>query len=790
MSARLCIDFGTSSIRAAVRASDSARPQVLPLGKAIKTKARDEASLLSEIYIDSKKSIVIFGERALACRQQNLTDPYPIQSPKIWLKDPSHLKLSPFTDLPFTKVELLAGLLSYAIQAARISLKGLGIKFSPNQGNITVAHPVWPQEIEGDANRALAEILTRAISIQDHFIDELAFKSLKSRSSIGEVNHDVDVVEPIAAAYELSTVESNLRRLTLVVDVGAGTTDIGLFVHVESSLPQDRLIPLFPVRSEFYAGDLIDETLLRLLQKKASSVNALAVTEVRRRIRVVKETLFQQGRIFELGVELDLAELEESEEIKSMQTRIRLAAEEILSKNAQNIIEWTTAASFHLQFVEVLMAGGGASIGFIHRALENGFYPLEKSRVLLRVVKHSPNRSVKTYGASVERLAVALGGADTGYENLLITMGTLPLERREVPNLRSSLGEPKQTFGSHSKHKASESSAYQVSGSVPPGPTAEPRLSESSYNRLIGEARSGSKPSRDVNNIEAYGSAVVSVVQGDQVKQKTSQSGRQTPENHSGHVLRIWDKKRADLMKSSCKDSAEDQYKLACHLLEYPIQGSSPYKKSAIESLTRAASLGSYVAASKLSSLYGEPPVTKENSASGYYWYLVAEKLGKRGRADVDPSVFIEELTEVEQNLASEMASKFRVLSSKPTSGFIRGSPESLNGKSREIKTTRHRGAPQSTSNVNQGYVLASGDQLIVLSLLKTSRNLRTPGDSDLASTSSIIRWARTSDFRSAMFLALRFCPSLNTHDLFNRSDVYEQVKAWIEFAKRYERKR
>ena len=154
MSTRLCIDFGTSSIRAAVRASDSTRPQVLPLGKAIKTKARDEASLLSEIYIDSKKSVVIFGERALACRQQNLSDPYSIQSPKIWLKDPSRLKLPPYTDLPFTKVELLAGLLSYAIQAARISLKELGIKFSPNQGNITVAHPVWPQEIEGNANRA------------------------------------------------------------------------------------------------------------------------------------------------------------------------------------------------------------------------------------------------------------------------------------------------------------------------------------------------------------------------------------------------------------------------------------------------------------------------------------------------------------------------------------------------------------------------------------------------------------------------------------------------------------
>nr|WP_213394563.1 hypothetical protein [Yoonia sp.] len=211
------------------------RPQVLPLGKAIKTRARDEASLLSEIYIDTTKGVVIFGERALVYKQQNLSDPYPIQSPKLWFKDPNNLDSPPFSGLPVTKAQLLAGLLGYAIKAASLALVDLGRVFSANASTILIAHPVWPEDIKSNANNALICVLHRALSIESDFVDELSFSVLSELHQVGFANNGIDVVEPIAAAYELSSAESNLRRLTLVVDVGAGTTDIGLFVHVESA---------------------------------------------------------------------------------------------------------------------------------------------------------------------------------------------------------------------------------------------------------------------------------------------------------------------------------------------------------------------------------------------------------------------------------------------------------------------------------------------------------------------------------------------------------------------------
>nr|WP_213394564.1 hypothetical protein [Yoonia sp.] len=169
---------------------------------------------------------------------------------------------------------------------------------------------------------------------------------------------------------------------------------------------------------------MIDDTLLKLLAKKAPGVSHRELLEVRRRVRAVKETLFQLGRIFELGVELKLEELEDAQEVKNMQRQIRSATQEILEINLAKVVEWTEASLFQRQYIEILMAGGGANIGFIQRSLELGFYQVGSSRILAKVVSPASNGNVKTYGATIQRMAVALGGANEGYENLLVSMAT------------------------------------------------------------------------------------------------------------------------------------------------------------------------------------------------------------------------------------------------------------------------------------------------------------------------------------------------------------------------------
>jgi hypothetical protein len=81
------------------------------------------------------------------------------------------------------------------------------------------------------------------------------------RSAATPRRDGVDVVEPVAAAVELLPSEENLVRICAVVDVGAGTTDIGLFQSVEpdiASSVRSKLYPMGQASSVFQAGNDID----------------------------------------------------------------------------------------------------------------------------------------------------------------------------------------------------------------------------------------------------------------------------------------------------------------------------------------------------------------------------------------------------------------------------------------------------------------------------------------------------------------------------------------------------
>ena len=80
----LCIDFGTSSIRAALFESARSRPQALELGEAFRSSI-DRASIPSAIFIDSSGEAVVFGEDAL---KQGLRGDRSLlfeMSPKRWM---------------------------------------------------------------------------------------------------------------------------------------------------------------------------------------------------------------------------------------------------------------------------------------------------------------------------------------------------------------------------------------------------------------------------------------------------------------------------------------------------------------------------------------------------------------------------------------------------------------------------------------------------------------------------------------------------------------------------------
>lgn len=97
----------------------------------------------------------------------------------------------------------------------------------------------------------------------------------------------------MAAAVELLPSEDNIVRICAVVDVGAGTTDIGLFQSVEPDIASSVRSKLYPMRfvAAFQAGNDIDAIVLELIESRARKPSAMALADVKARIRGIKETL-------------------------------------------------------------------------------------------------------------------------------------------------------------------------------------------------------------------------------------------------------------------------------------------------------------------------------------------------------------------------------------------------------------------------------------------------------------------------------------------------------------------
>ena len=365
MNGVICVDFGTSSLRA-VRRDPNGVQSVLDIGRVTGSKSIDEASIRCEIHIDATGSVVRYGEKAVQASGKLPPPAFYEASPKLWLKTPGSLDEPVLPSCKVTKRDLITGLLAYALFAAnKLDAKnGNGKVSAPDE--IRIAHPVWEPWIEEKANTALLEMGWVAAKIASErdwgevAISTLLLHTARHRGA-GSLRQKSDVIEPIAAALELLPEGENLKRVCVVIDVGAGTTDIGVF----QSLTPDRggrvsakLIPLCPSKSVFRAGNEIDSIVLKLLEKKAK-VKDKGLEDVKSRIRDVKKFLFDNGFIQELGVRLELSELEADAGIKEMASEIRSQLEDSLRDKPNIVSDWVRDPLHGTGELEIVMAGGG-----------------------------------------------------------------------------------------------------------------------------------------------------------------------------------------------------------------------------------------------------------------------------------------------------------------------------------------------------------------------------------------------------------------------------------------------
>jgi molecular chaperone HscA len=431
MSGALCIDFGTSSIRA-VRRQPSGKLKTLDIGRVTKSKL-DDASIRSEIHVDEHRRYVRYGERAFVARKDTNTPALYEASPKLWLKEPDRLGDEAAPGLGLTREQLLCGLLAYAIRAAA-DADEIGMS-TLKSIDIRIAHPVWPAHVKAAANAALARICAQA--------RQMAFEREWGTVTVASLLEHVqapatpraaavDVVEPVAAAAELLPSEENLVRMCAVVDVGAGTTDIGLFLSLVpdgASSVRSKLYRTGEPVSVFKAGNVVDGIVLKLLEARAKQPSAIALADVRARIRGIKETLFRDGFIQELGCDVHLKDLTAHPEAKTMAREIRSQLLGLVRNNAKTIGTWLDKPVHSVSRLDVVMAGGGGGIDFVLSAI-NQPIPVDHRTLQVRLTIPEERTGINTYGASRGRMAVALGGASHDYDTLVHEQPTLTKIRR------------------------------------------------------------------------------------------------------------------------------------------------------------------------------------------------------------------------------------------------------------------------------------------------------------------------------------------------------------------------
>lgn len=310
------------------------------------------------------------------------------------------------------------------------------------------AVPCWPAARWLALKPQLARLMAEAIVVADSFggeldahppLDELIHFSRQVAGLDRLPVHLVGraVTEPVAAAAARFGPESATRGLVLVIDVGAGTTDLALFII--NADPDRGRFEILPIDggSDLVsrAGDSLDRALVQLAVNKASAAGGpLTGARLRRRLepkaRAAKETLLRDGVVsVEVGdvraVNLEASALLTHPDVAGLEALLRARIEQLLGRLPKG-----RAHDLAPEGLTVCLAGGGAELPMIqalhegHTAAHGVTFAHRKGPELPPFVLANP-RLAPAY----PRLAVALGGA-SGYLPTVTRVGSRrPLNR-------------------------------------------------------------------------------------------------------------------------------------------------------------------------------------------------------------------------------------------------------------------------------------------------------------------------------------------------------------------------
>lgn len=436
---RLCIDFGTAMSKVTLVHDGAGRDggdeiQVLELGDVAGQDPSDGPMelLISSVYI-SNDGLVYFGKSALEVSEQEAVegDRQRIDNMKRFLSEDGieqtiGEELNP-TGIEIKYHDIIIFYLTYLTRVINQCVDDLGY-----DRNICrrFAMPVFDGAKSRQYSNMLSWMLGDAQVVADHFgelIDNgIPLESLISAcGAIRDMNLNYafvgdSVTEPLGVASSLVSEDGEANNLSMVIDIGAGTTDISLFrirVDPDESVYVANQIP-GAARGLTMAGNYIDRVLVHKILSKAD-INSQSPgykrvrNDLERKVRVYKEELFENGYIdvpLPNGdvVQVGRGEFLQSASIQEFQKELRKKIFETLGAVEESILR--TAPRQELVLV---LTGGGASLPFVQSLVGE---PIEIGNLSMKTVRsHKFPEWMAEDHADLEdifpRIAVSLGGA-------------------------------------------------------------------------------------------------------------------------------------------------------------------------------------------------------------------------------------------------------------------------------------------------------------------------------------------------------------------------------------------
>lgn len=428
----LCLDFGTAMSKAfAMDASHS--PVELALG------ARAGASgypVDSTLFI-TDEGILLFGPQALAKGAAAAeAGRMRFDSPKARLSmgeqgDVNKIIVGPEinpTGTPLSEGELITLYLGYLTDLAVSELESQGFSRYTRR---RFARPCWPDERNRWAEPLLRKMLAQAQVLADTFQGRwntgipvaeanVALCKLKELATVPDYLLGQGIPEPVAAAASLLLQDEAQRELFMVIDVGAGTTDFGLFLLQNNPDRDVCLTRIIPGTVEYLpeAGNRVDD-LLKFYVLDSEGIDPGSPegkhnkTYLDSRIRLYKETLFRDG-IVEITlanhsrVLVDREEFQKSPRVQAFVKRLHDKIEQILGVVGDGYLDLLANSE-----MKVVLTGGGAALPMV-TDLAKGVIEVKGRKILKTSVAKVPSWIEENYpgfAPQYPQLAVAIGGA-------------------------------------------------------------------------------------------------------------------------------------------------------------------------------------------------------------------------------------------------------------------------------------------------------------------------------------------------------------------------------------------